>query len=105
MVWEFLRQRGPLHTLVTIQIAFSRVSPGTDAIRLAAFGLLHPQWLPVHSVLHVCVCHVHTRVGELTSKCEAKVPFFSVSHNPLPCVSSQLSLWCSCSLLVGAVEV
>lgn len=92
MAWEFLRRRGPLHTLVTIQIAFSHVSPGTDAIILAAFGRLHPQWLPVHSVLRLCMCHVHTRVW-VSSPASVKRRSHSslLSHNSLPCVSSQLS--------------
>lgn len=78
VAWEFLRRRGPLHTLVTIQIAFSHVSPGTDAIILAAFGLLHPQWLRSFCAAFMHVPRAHTGVGELTSECEVKVPFFSV---------------------------
>lgn len=100
VTWEFLRSTGVLlHTLVTIQIAFLPYFSWQKCHH--AYWILHTQWLPNHSgnsasVLRICVCCVHTH-GCLCSspasvqQASVKVTHASLlSHNSLPCVSSQL---------------
>lgn len=77
MAWEFLRLRGLLHTRVAVQIAFSRASLAQRPSYLLLFGFF------IHSGSR-SFCAAFMRVpraqgvGELTSECEVKVPFFSV---------------------------
>lgn len=48
------------------------------------------------------VPRAHTGVGSSPASVKRRPHSSQLSHSSLPCVSSQLSLWCSCSLLVGA---